>query len=104
PTVFMWADPKQSISRFRRAEARLFGMAGRYLEEQFGAEKVPQHETRRCAQPVIDVVNRLFRDAELAVDGCEQHAVHYTRNPGRVEVLPLVKADPKLEAQPTDAA
>jgi ATP-dependent helicase/nuclease subunit A len=104
PTVFMVGDPKQSIYRFRRAEARLFGMAGTYLEEQFAAEKVPQHETRRCPQPVIDVVNRLFGDAELAFEGFEQHAVHYTGKPGRVEVLPLVKADPVLEAQPTDAA
>jgi ATP-dependent helicase/nuclease subunit A len=103
PTVFMVGDPKQSIYRFRRAEARLFGMAGAYLEEQFGAEKVPQHETRRCPQPVIDVVNRLF-GTEPAFDGFEEHAVHYTDKPGRVEVLPLVKADPVLELQPTDAA
>ena len=103
PTVFMVGDPKQSIYRFRRAEARLFGMAGAYLEEHFGAEKVPQHETRRCPQPVIDVVNRLF-GTEPAFDGFAEHAVHYTGKPGRVEVLPLVKADPALEPQPTDAA
>ena len=42
--------------------------------------------------------------AEPAFDGFEEHAVHYTGKPGRVEVLPLVKADPALEPQPTDAA
>ncbi len=103
PTVFMVGDPKQSIYRFRRAEARLFAMAGAYLREYFAADDVPQHETRRCPQPVIDVVNRLFGQ-EAAFEGFETHAVHFTGKPGRVEVLPLVKADPALEPAPADAA
>ena len=102
PTVFMVGDPKQSIYRFRRAEARLFGMAGAYLKEHFAAEEAPQQETRRCPQPVIDVVNRLF-SGEPAFQGFETHTVYFRDKPGRVEVLPLVRADPVLESSPTEA-
>jgi ATP-dependent helicase/nuclease subunit A len=103
PTVFMVGDPKQSIYRFRRAEARLFGMARTYLAGEFGAEAVPLDETRRCPQRVIDVVNRLFAgepafNDELA--SFKAHVVHYRRKPGRVEVLPLVKIDPAAEPGP----
>jgi ATP-dependent helicase/nuclease subunit A len=102
PTVFMVGDPKQSIYRFRRAEARLFDRADAYLKEHFAAVKVPQHETRRCPQPVVDVVNRLF-GSEPAFHVFETHAVHFKDKPGRVEVLPLVRADPALEPEPTEA-
>jgi ATP-dependent helicase/nuclease subunit A len=98
PTVFMVGDPKQSVYRFRRAEARLFDMAAEYLEQEFGAERVPLDETRRCPQAVIDVVNRLF-PAEPAFHGFQEHVVHYAGKPGRVVVLPLVKGDPAPEAE-----
>jgi ATP-dependent helicase/nuclease subunit A len=99
PVVFLVGDPKQSIYRFRGAEARLFDEAALYLKEAFGASQVPQHESRRCAPPVIDVVNRLF-GAEPDFGEYEHHTAHYAR-PGRVEVLPLVpKSDRK---KPRDA-
>jgi len=98
PTVFMVGDPKQSIYRFRRAEARLFAQATRYLREEFAASELPQDESRRCPPPLIEVVNRLF-SAEPAFTGFETHAAHYRDKPGRVEVLPLVKADAAHEAE-----
>ncbi len=97
PTVFMVGDPKQSIYRFRRAEARLFTQAARYLQEEFAATGLPQDESRRCPRPVIDVVNRLF-SAEPGFTGFETHAAHYRDKPGRVEVLPLAKAEAAPEA------
>ena len=86
PAVFMVGDPKQSIYRFRRAEARLFRRAADYLAAGFGAETVQQNETRRCPPPVVDVVNRLFGAEDF--EGFEPHLAHYAK-PGRVEVLPL---------------
>ncbi|HSF22357.1 MAG TPA: UvrD-helicase domain-containing protein [Burkholderiales bacterium] len=92
PTVFMVGDPKQSIYRFRRADARLFGQAARYLEREFGARRLSQDESRRCPPPLIEVVNRLF-GAEPAFEGFESHVAHYRDKRGRVEVLPLALGD-----------
>jgi ATP-dependent helicase/nuclease subunit A len=103
PTVFMVGDPKQSIYRFRRAEARLFDIAAEYLAAEFGSETVPLDETRRCPQSVIEVVNGLFA-AEPAFQGFQTHRVHYAGKPGRVEVLPLVKGDPAPAAGAAGAA
>ena len=89
PVVFLVGDPKQSIYRFRGAEARLFDQAAGYLHNEFGACTVPQLESRRCAPAVIEVVNRLF-SGEPDFRGFEAHTAHYASKPGRVEVLPLV--------------
>jgi len=96
PTVFMVGDPKQSIYRFRRADARLFGQAAGYLSEEFGAKRLAQEESRRCPGPVIEVVNRLFAN-EPAFDGFEEHVAHYATKRGRVEVLPLARREPGPE-------
>jgi ATP-dependent helicase/nuclease subunit A len=100
PTVFMVGDPKQSIYRFRRADARLFGQAAGYLAREFGAPRLTQDESRRCPRPLIEVVNRLFAQ-EPAFVGFEAHVAHYGDKRGRVEVLPLAQRDPAPEAEPT---
>ncbi|MDB5905188.1 MAG: UvrD/REP helicase, partial [Betaproteobacteria bacterium] len=91
PTVFLVGDPKQSIYRFRRAEARLFTHAATYLRDVFGAPKVLQQQSRRCAPAVIEVVNQLF-SVEPEFLGYEVHTAHAVKA-GRVEVMPLVKAE-----------
>jgi ATP-dependent helicase/nuclease subunit A len=92
PQVFLVGDPKQSIYRFRRAEARLFAQSTQYLSQYFSASLLSQNESRRCAPPVIDVVNRVFA-AEADFEGFQAHSAHYKAKPGRVVVLPLVGKD-----------
>jgi ATP-dependent helicase/nuclease subunit A len=90
PTVFMVGDPKQSIYRFRRADARLFRRAAGYLEAEFGGARLSQEESRRCPPALIDVVNQLFGAEDF--EGFEPHVAHFAKR-GRVEVLPLARAD-----------
>jgi len=88
----MVGDPKQSIYRFRRAEARLFDMAATFLQNEFGAARLSQHVTRRNAPAVLDVVNAVFA-AEPEFLHFEQHVAHHTDVPGRVEVMLLPGGD-----------
>lgn len=60
PSVFLVGDPKQSIYRFRRAEARLFNHARTWLVDNFAAKTLESDSTRRCAQSVVDLVNTVF--------------------------------------------
>ncbi|HXU93997.1 MAG TPA: UvrD-helicase domain-containing protein, partial [Gallionella sp.] len=92
PTVFVVGDPKQSIYRFRRADARLFGVARDYLREHFAAETLGNSITRRNSQPVVDAVNAVFRSQP---DGFEfvEHQTYQRDLPGHVAVLPLAVDD-----------
>ena len=89
PTVFIVGDPKQSIYRFRRADARLFGVAREYLKENFGAHELHNNHTRRNSPAVLDAVNAVFADHPEGFVDFEPHTAEHTNLPGHVEVLPL---------------
>jgi ATP-dependent helicase/nuclease subunit A len=95
PSVFLVGDPKQAIYRFRRADARLFGIAADFLRREFGAALVRQTVSRRSAAPVLEAVNRVFA-SEPGFAGFERHAAHDGAMWGRVEVLPLAKGEDQL--------
>jgi ATP-dependent helicase/nuclease subunit A len=92
PSVFVVGDPKQSIYRFRRADARLFGVARDYLKENFAAESLGNSLTRRNSQAVVDAVNAVFRAQPEGFEFVE-HQTHQRELPGHVAVLPLAVAD-----------
>jgi len=92
PTVFVVGDPKQSIYRFRRADARLFGVAREYLQQHFRAATLGNSLTRRNSQAVVDAVNAVFREQPEGFEFVE-HQTHQTELPGHVLVLPLAEAE-----------
>jgi ATP-dependent exoDNAse (exonuclease V) beta subunit len=57
--LFLIADPKQSIYRFRRADVALFEVAKRKLQEN-GAELVPLSVSFRAVPELQEVVNTAF--------------------------------------------
>ena len=99
PTVFVVGDPKQSIYRFRRADARLFGVAREYLKQHFAAHELHNNHTRRNSPAVLDAVNAVFADHPEGFVDFEPHTAEHTDLPGYVLALPLAVAD---ELSPTE--
>ncbi|MFZ5523997.1 MAG: UvrD-helicase domain-containing protein [Pseudomonadota bacterium] len=89
PTVFVVGDPKQSIYRFRRADARLFGVAREYLQEHFAAHELRNSHTWRNAPAIVDAVNAVFIDHPEGFVDFNQHTTEHTDLPGYVIAMPL---------------
>ena len=97
PTVLMVGDPKQSIYRFRRADARLFEAAGAWLESDWQAARIELNHTRRNAQSVVDIVNRVF-DGLAGFGHFSPQTTAQGAQSGRVEVQPLIARAARGEA------
>ncbi|MGO4330907.1 UvrD-helicase domain-containing protein [Cupriavidus sp. 2TAF22] len=95
PTVFLVGDPKQSIYRFRRADARLFQAASEMLQAGFGATVLRTNRTRRNRPEVLDWVNAVFDGARA--DGryplFETQTTALDEPGGPVWLLPLVEPE-----------
>jgi len=89
PTIFMVGDPKQSIYRFRRADARIFDEVRAYLVDHYGAAHQKRNVTRRNAPVVLSAVNGVFL-GQGRLGGYEEHQSHHVSLPGYVEVMQLV--------------
>ncbi len=100
PTVFVVGDPKQSIYRFRRADARLFGVVKEFMQAEFGAHYLTQNETRRNAPVVLGAVNGVFASLPDGFADFEEHIAHHRDLPGHVEMLPLAVAEEQLPLTP----
>ncbi len=89
PKIFIVGDPKQSIYRFRRADARLFGEVKDFMRAEFAAHYLTQNETRRNAPAVLDVVNGVFGNHPEGFVDFENHLAHHKNLPGHIVALPL---------------
>jgi ATP-dependent helicase/nuclease subunit A len=100
PSVLMVGDPKQSIYRFRRADARIFDAAGTWLEQHWQALLLPLNNTRRNAPAIVSVVNELFSNEGIYARFKPQGTFE-KETPGRVELWPLIPTGEKAEARIT---
>jgi ATP-dependent helicase/nuclease subunit A len=103
PTVFVVGDPKQSIYRFRRADARLFGVAREYLKDHFAAHELHNNHTRRNAPAVLAAVNAVFADHPEGFVDFDPHTAEHTGLPGYVMALPLAVVEASKEEAAGDA-
>ncbi len=60
PKIFVVGDPKQSIYRFRKADARLFKAVQDFLQRDYGAQLLDKNDTRRNPPAVVQNVNQVF--------------------------------------------
>jgi ATP-dependent helicase/nuclease subunit A len=104
PAVFVVGDPKQSIYRFRRADARLFGEVCEFLQAQFEAQYLRNNVTRRNAPAVLQAVNGVFGALPPGSMDFAAHAAHHDDLPGHVEAIPLLQLPPGLTGgqEPTE--
>ncbi|GCB03028.1 exodeoxyribonuclease V subunit beta [Ralstonia sp. SET104] len=103
PSVFLVGDPKQSIYRFRRADARLFEAARDMLVAEFNATVLRTNRTRRNAPAVLEWVNAVFLQARARGDYpiYAEQSTAVDAPVGQALLLPLV---PVPEAEPADEA
>jgi ATP-dependent helicase/nuclease subunit A len=105
PSVFLVGDPKQSIYRFRRADARLFDAARDMLVCEFGATVLRTNRTRRNAPAVLEWVNAVFMQARARGDYpvYAEQSTAVDAPVGQALLLPLVPV-PDATAQADDVS
>lgn len=103
PSVFLVGDPKQSIYRFRRADARLFDAAREMLVAEFGATVLRTNRTRRNAPAVLEWVNAVFLQARARGDYpiYAEQSTAVDAPVGRALLLPLVPIPEAAQADDT---
>ncbi len=103
-TVFFVGDEKQSIYKFRRADPRLFDTATAWLAEHAEVDTLPLATSWRSSPAIIDCVNQVFGQGELAnrLTGFIAHQTHQCDLAGRVELLPLIPASHKTAINGTE--
>lgn len=107
PSVFIVGDPKQSIYSFQGGDPQVLVAATQFLEQNYAANKVGQNTTRRCAQPVVDVVNQVFtqKSPESEIPLLTDFTAHDTLQhelAGQVTVLKLASEDKEVKEEFTE--
>ncbi len=111
-TVFAVGDSKQSIYSFQRADPREFLRMRRHFEARVTAAKqmwsvVPLEISFRAAEPLLEAVDAVFRQAEaadgVALDGSAiRHVAARAGQAGLVELWPAVSPAPELSPRPAE--
>jgi len=101
-SVFLVGDSKQSIYRFRRADAQLFSYARDWLSERLNATTTPLNTSWRSSPAIIDFVNLVFTDTTLGqhIGDFEPHSTNLNQVYGETHLLPLVCPDTDDEDEP----
>ncbi len=100
PKVFLVGDVKQSIYRFRGADARLFDQAQDLLCTQYDAVVLQTQFTRRNSQAVIDWVNQMFTQPDCAlVDFSPHSTAQKGKVVGNVACLGLPKVESEVSSE-----
>lgn len=104
-SVFLVGDAKQSIYRFRRADAGLLHAATHWLGEHLNAGTYTLDASRRSSPAIIEFVNRVFGHGTLRerLPDFRHHSTHLTDLWGRVEILPMVEAQTAVNPDSIDA-
>lgn len=93
-SVFLVGDAKQSIYRFRRADARLLDAASEWLEQSLHAAQHTLESSWRSSPAIIQFVNRVFGTGVLheQLGDFRPHSTHLDDLWGKVEMLPVIRA------------
>ena len=88
-SVLLVGDTKQSIYRFRRAEPKLFSIAGKHIKENFPCKKMQLNASWRSSPAIISFVNNIFLNTHLSnvIEDFPVHKTEKTNLPGSVTLL-----------------
>jgi ATP-dependent helicase/nuclease subunit A len=97
-SLFIVGDAKQSIYRFRRGNPRLLDIASEWMQQHIDAGSINLDHSWRSSPAVIDCVNWIFQHPEMEhlLTGFKEHSTHRQELWGRVELWPLIEAEPEI--------
>jgi len=99
-SLFIVGDAKQSIYRFRRGNPRLLNIAAQWMQQHLDAGSINLDHSWRSSPAIIDCVNWIFQHPQMEhlLTGFKTHSTHQQELWGRVELWPLIKAEPETPA------
>jgi len=99
-SLFIVGDAKQSIYRFRRGNPRLLNIAAQWMQQHLDAGSINLDHSWRSSPAIIDCVNWIFQHPQMEhlLTGFKTHSTHQQELWGRVELWPLIEAEPEIPA------
>jgi len=99
-SLFIVGDAKQSIYRFRRGNPRLLNIAAQWMQQHLDAGSINLDHSWRSSPAIIDCVNWIFQHPQMEhlLTDFKTHSTHQQELWGRVELWPLIEAEPETPA------